>query len=165
MTEAQPRRWRPILVAAAAAILVAALGITSTDLGPWYQGLKQPAWKPPDVVFGPGWTVIYAFVVGSIVTAWRNVPDQRAKLQIVLFFGINGLLNVAWSWLFFRFQRPDWALVEVIFLWLSIATLIWILRRMSTKAAWLLTPYLAWVTFAGVLNWSVVRLNGPFGAS
>ena len=164
MTDAQPRRWRAILVAAVAAVLVAALGITSTDLGPWYQGLEQPSWKPPDAVFGPGWTVIYVFVAASIVNAWRSA-GQSARLQIVAFFGINGLLNVAWSWLFFRFQRPDWALIEVVLLWLSIATLIWMLRRISVRAAWLLAPYLAWVTFAGALNWSVVHLNGPFGAS
>ena len=104
------------------------------------------------------------FVAASIVNAWRSA-GQSARLQIVTFFGINGLLNVAWSWLFFRFQRPDWALIEVVLLWLSIATLIWMLRRISVRAAWLLAPYLAWVTFAGALNWSVVHLNGPFGAS
>ncbi len=108
--------------------------------------------------------VIYAFVIASIVSAWQSA-DQRAKLLIVIFFGINGLLNVAWSWLFFRFQRPDWALIEVVLLWLSIATLLWMLRRISVRAAWLLAPYLAWVTFAGALNWSVVQLNGPFDAS
>jgi tryptophan-rich sensory protein len=74
-------------------------------------------------------------------------------------FGLNALLNVAWSALFFRLHRPDWALLEVVLLWLSIAMLIVLLARISGRASLLLVPYLAWVSFAGVLNWAVVQLN------
>ncbi len=76
---------------------------------------------------------------------------------------LNGLLNIGWSFLFFRLHRPDWALVEGVALWLSIAALILVCRRASRAAALLLIPYLAWVAFALVLNLAVIRLNGPFG--
>ena len=79
-------------------------------------------------------------------------------------FALNALLNVSWSELFFGLQRPDWALAEVGVFWLSILLLIVVLRRYSKTASWLLLPYLAWVTFAAILNLAVVRLNYPFHA-
>jgi benzodiazapine receptor len=78
------------------------------------------------------------------------------------FFGINAVLNVAWSPLFFKLRRPDWALVELVFLWLSVVSLIVAVGAISTSAAALLAPYLAWVSFAGFLNWRMVELNKPF---
>ena len=77
-------------------------------------------------------------------------------------FGVNALLNVLWSELFFEWQRPDWALAELVVLWLSIVLLIVVLVPISRRASWLLVPYLAWVSFAGVLNLAVVQLNAPF---
>jgi translocator protein len=70
---------------------------------------------------------------------------------------------VVWSALFFRLQRPDWALIEVVFLWLSVLVLIVVFSRYAKLASWLLVPYLAWVSFAAFLNWEVVRLNSPLG--
>jgi tryptophan-rich sensory protein len=77
-------------------------------------------------------------------------------------FALNVFLNTLWSLFFFRLQRPDWALDEVGFLWLSIALLIFLLARASHLAALLLLPYIAWVSFAAVLNWKIVQLNAPF---
>ena len=74
----------------------------------------------------------------------------------------NGVLNVLWSPLFFVFRRPDWALIELPFLWLSVLGPIVLLRSISPTASLLMAPYLAWVSFAGLLNLAVVRLNGPF---
>jgi tryptophan-rich sensory protein len=142
---------------------VALLGGLATDLGPWYQALRQPAWKPPDVLFGPAWTLIYACIALSALEATLNAASTEARRRILLLFASNATLNVGWSLLFFRAQRPDWALVEVIFLWLSILWLIGVVRPHSTRAAWLLLPYLVWVAFAGVLNLAVVQLNAPFG--
>jgi benzodiazapine receptor len=82
-------------------------------------------------------------------------------LQILGAFALNAFLNTFWSLLFFRLERPDWALYEVPFLWLSILLLIVLLGRVSNKAAWLLVPYLVWVSFASVLNWEIVKLNAP----
>jgi len=160
---AERNRLLPIAVAAGSAILVASVGATMTDIGPWYQGLAKPSWQPPDWLFGPAWTLIFALAALSAATAWRDAPDQASREWMVGLFAINGVLNILWSALFFRLRRPDWALVEVAFLWLSVLALILLLRRYSRLAAWLLSPYLAWVTFAAVLNLAVVRLNAPFG--
>jgi len=156
------RRSQPILVAGLAALGVLVLGGLATDLGPWYQSLEKPAWQPPDWLFGPVWTLIFGLAVASAVSAWWATAERAARLRIIWLFGLNGALNVIWSLLFFRLQRPDWALAEVGLLWLSIVVLIVVLARHSARASWLLVPYLAWVTFAGWLNWAVVRLNYPF---
>ncbi|AOL95587.1 TspO/MBR family protein [Porphyrobacter sp. LM 6] len=153
----------PVTVATIAALCVAALGATITDLGPWYQALVKPDWNPPDVVFPMGWTVIYALVTVAGITAWRAAPTSAAAEWVIGLFALNGFLNISWSLIFFRLQRPDWAFFEVLLLWISILAMILYCGRFSRKAALLLLPYLAWVSFAASLNWAVVQLNGPFG--
>lgn len=157
--------WQPVLVAALAAIGVALLGALATDLDGWYRTLRQPAWKPPDALFGPAWTLIFALAAAAGVQAWRGAATRAERERLLGLFALNGFLNVSWSLLFFRLRRPDWALWEVGLLWLSIVLLIVVLRRSSTAAGWLLAPYLVWVTFAAALNMAVVRLNGPFGGT
>jgi translocator protein len=158
-------RWRPIVIAAGAAIFVAVLGGLMTDLGPWYANLKQPSWKPPDWAFGPIWTAIFAMAAAAGVIGWRRAPSQAARELLLLLFAANGFLNVFWSLLYFRLHRPDWSMVEVPFLWLSILALAIVLSRYAKPAAWLLAPYLAWVAAAALLNWQTVQLNGPFGGA
>jgi tryptophan-rich sensory protein len=157
------RTWKAALTGAAAALVVAAVGGLATDLGPWYASLRQPEWKPPDALFGPAWTVIFALSAAAGVRAWLAASTRAERDWIVVAFLVNATLNVVWSLLFFRLQRPDWALIEVGFLWLSIVALIVVAARQSKLAAWLLVPYLVWVAFAALLNWKVVELNRPFG--
>ncbi len=156
------RSWKPVVLAALAASLVAFLGATATDLGPWYQNLEKPSWQPPDWLFGPVWTLIFGLCAVSGVLAWRHAPNQAIREWVIGAFALNGFLNVLWTILFFRFKHPDWALVEVGFFWLSIVGLIVFLARISKTASRLLLPYLAWVSFAAVLNLTVARLNAPF---
>ena len=163
MTLAAGRRWKATLSAAATAVAVAGLGALSTDLGGWYQSLQQPGWKPPDWAFGPIWTVIFALTALAGLKALDATPDRRARRVILAALLLNGVLNILWSLLFFRLRRPDWALVEVGFLWASVALLIVVLGRHSRTAGVLLVPYLVWVSLAAALNAAVVRLNGPFG--
>jgi benzodiazapine receptor len=155
-----PTRWRPMLTAAMAACAVAGFGALITDLGPWYYHLTLPSWKPPDWLFGPAWTIIFALAAISGYLSWISGPRSATEARILALFAVNAILNMAWSTLFFRLQRPDWALLEVVLLWLSILSLIVLSARRSALAGWLLLPYLLWVSFAGVLNFSVVRLNG-----
>lgn len=157
------RTWKPVLLAALAALAVAALGGLMTDIGPWYRGLVKPSWQPPDLMFGPVWTLIYACAAIAGVRAWESAPSRAAREWMLALFALNGFLNVLWSLLFFRLRRPDWALWEVGPLWLSVLALVIVLGRWSPRAGWLLAPYLAWVAFAAVLNLAIVRLNGPFG--
>ena len=143
--------------------LVAGTGAWLTELSPWYHELKRPSWQPPDWLFGPAWTVILALASLSAWFAWRNAQDRRSRLLVIGLFCANGVLNVVWSPLFFKLRRPDWALLEVPLLWLSILAPIVLLAPISGTASLLLVPYLLWVSFAAVLNLTIVRLNGPFG--
>lgn len=158
------RSWAmPVLIAAIAASLIAAVGATMTDTGPWYDSLIQPRWAPPEAAYGIAWTVIYAITGLAAVTAWIALDSRREMEALVGLYALNGFLNILWSLLFFRMHRPDLAQVEVIALWCSVLALMIFTFRRSVTATLLLIPYLCWVTFAGYLNLTIVRLNGPFG--
>lgn len=155
-------RIRAVVVAAISATAVAAIGGTMTDLGPWYRSLNKPSWQPPDAAFGPVWTAIFACAAASSVIAWRRARSAATREWIIGLFALNGFLNVLWSLLFFRLRRPDWALIEVAGLWVSILLLILFLLRLSRTASVLLAPYIVWVSIAAALNFAVVRLNPAF---
>jgi tryptophan-rich sensory protein len=156
--------WGPILVAAIAACAVAAVGGLATEIGPWYRQLRKPSWQPPDWAFAPAWTLIFSLTAWAGVLGWWHAPDDAARATVIAAFAANGVLNMLWSVLFFKLRRPDWALLEVVLLWLSIAVLIATLAALSTLGAWLLVPYLLWVSFAAYLNLTIFRLNRPFAA-
>ena len=152
-----------IITTAVGVFTALAAGGLATRIGQWYRALRRPSWQPPDWAFAPAWTTIFVLLAVSIVLAWNApgaTPGQRTALVAAVV--VNLLLNFFWSVLFFRLERPDWALVEVVPLWLSIVALIVVCAPLSRLAAGLLAPYLLWVSFAAVLNRAVVRLNGPF---
>jgi translocator protein len=162
MTSPRAASAATIAVAVGYAALVAAVGGLMTELGPWYHALLTPSWKPPDWLFGPAWTLIFTTATLAAISSWRTAPDPRFRRITALLFVLNGVLNVLWSALFFSVQRPDWALWEVGFLWLSI---LWLMLRLwgpSRTASLLLLPYLVWVAIAATLTLSVVQLNAPF---
>ena len=163
MMELPGDRWIVISVGGGIALLVAFAGGMLTVVGPWYEGLRFPAWRPPNWLFGPAWTVIFICIASSGITAWEGAETDRQRHWLIGLFAINGVFNVLWSGLFFRVQRPDWALVDLVLLWLSILSLVIATFAISPTAGWLMCPYLAWVTFAGVLNYKIVQLNRPFG--
>ena len=156
--------FRQALVAFGAALTVAVAGALLTDLSPWYYALQQPAWKPPDAAFGPVWTTIFGLCAVAGLYTWRASDARSARAALLALFAVNALLNWCWSYLFFVQRRPDWALIEVAALWLSIAALIVFCARHTPRAWALLVPYLLWVSYAAAINFAVVRLNGPFGA-
>lgn len=162
MSSARKSFWEPVATAACAAIAIAAIGGTLTDLGPWYHGLREPDWKPPDAAFGIIWTVIFSLAAASGVLAWRADRTIRGRQWILGLFAVNGFFNILWSLVFFKLHRPDLSLIEVAALWLSILTLIVFLSRRSWPAGLLMVPYLVWVSIAAALNYAVVVLNGPF---
>ncbi len=159
MTAIRRQRGLAVTIAAGAAVMVAMLGGLATDLGPWYRALHKPSFQPPDWLFGPAWTVIFICIATAGLQAWQAAPPVRAWARILSLFAVNGLLNILWSVLFFQLHRPDWALAEVVPLWLSILGLIVLIAPFSRRAAWLLAPYLLWVAFAAAVNLAVVRLN------
>lgn len=156
------RRWLPWGVAFVLSYLTAALGGALTDIGPWYASLAHPAWKPPDAAFGVIWSLIFTLCAISAALAWQAAASAHERRRVWALFGTNALLNIAWSGLYFGLRRPDWALFEVVLLWLSIVVLIVGLWRLSRWASVLLWPYLLWVSVASLLNLATVRLNAPF---
>ncbi len=150
---------KPILIAFLLAIAVGGIGGAVTEIGPWYASLIKPSWQPPDWAFGPIWTLIYITTGIAGVRAWR-LGDARQRRLFLIALLINCGLNVLWSLLFFKMQRPDLALIEVVALWLSIVPLILLPLRYSPRSSLLMLPYLAWVSVAAYLNLAIVRLNG-----
>ncbi len=151
-----------VYIAGAAVIGVLGAGGALTTIGAWYAALRKPVWQPPGWLFGPAWTLIGGLTAWAGVLAWQATRTPAQREVTLGLFALNGGLNILWSALFFKLQRPDWALIEVIPLWLSIAALIAAFAARVPLAAWLLAPYLLWVAFAAVLNLVVVRLNAPF---
>jgi tryptophan-rich sensory protein len=152
-----------IVLAVVWGVVVAGGGAWLTDLSPWYYGLRRPSWQPPDWLFGPAWTVILGLASYTLYLALRHAPDDRSRAVTLVVFIANGALNLIWSPLFFNWRRPDWALIEVPFLWLSIVAMMVIATPLTRYAPILLAPYLLWVSFAAFLNLTIVRLNQPFG--
>jgi len=152
----------PILFAAMVTAFVLGVGGWVTTIGPWYHNLRKPSWNPPNWVFGPAWTVILGLAAWAGVLAWTNALTGAEQLRILILFGVNIFLHMLWSPLFFNLRRPDWALIEIPFLWLSIVILMLGLAPLSPTSAYLLVPYVLWVTFAAFLNLTIVRMNGPF---
>ncbi len=129
-----------------------------TKLSPWYYALRQPSWKPPDWAFGPVWTSIFICLSFAIAYAW-DAGGQTQRMNIVWAVASNGVLNAAWSAIFFTYQKPKLALFELLIFWLSIVVLIYVLGGVSRISLYLLLPYITWVTIAGILNFKIVRLN------
>lgn len=123
--------------------------------GDWYAGLRKPGWTPPNWVFGPVWSLLYIMIAIAGWLVWRAQPDSLA----VWIWGVQLVLNGAWSWLFFGRRRMDLAFGEVCLMWLSIAAFIVASYPVSVTASLLFVPYLIWVTIAATLNYSVWRLN------
>lgn len=149
---------KPVVIAFLVVFAVAGIGGAATDIGPWYFNLIKPAWQPPDWAFGPIWTLIYITTGIASVRAWR-LGDELQRSNFLLALLINCVLNVLWSVLFFKMQRPDVALIEVVVFWLSIVPLILLPLRYSPRSSLLMLPYLAWVSVAAYLNLTIVRLN------
>ena len=133
-----------------------------TPIGAWYKNLRKPSWQPPDWLFGPAWTVILGLAAWSAVIGWNAAPDAAARTNVVILFATNAVCHLLWSPFFFRARRPDWALIEVVFLWASLVALVIGLWPISQTASLMILPYLLWVSFASWLNYTIVRLNAPF---
>jgi len=126
--------------------------------GEWFAALKKPAWNPPGWVFGPVWTALYAMMAAAAWLVWQRGgwTEQRKPLLIFL---AQLALNAVWTALFFGLHRPGVAFAEIVLLWLAIVATLVAFRPVNRTAAWLLVPYLAWVSFAAVLNGTLWRLN------
>jgi len=145
-----------ILVCQAAG-LVGSL-FTAPAIPNWYAGLNKPSLRPPNWLFAPIWTTLYALMGVSLFLVWQKKKGKEAK-QALTFFFIQLVLNSLWSIIFFGLRSPQWALIEIVVLWLFILLTMIKFYRLSKPAGWLFLPYLLWVTFAVILNFNIVRLN------
>ncbi|SIR43574.1 TspO and MBR related proteins [Rhizobium sp. RU20A] len=142
------------IIIIAVVVLAAASGAVFKP-GPWYQTLRKPGWTPPNWAFPVVWSVLY---IAIAYAGWSVWTLSGWSLPMV-FWVVQILVNAAWSWLFFGLRRMDLALADIAVLWLSIAAFIITAWPVSTLAALLFIPYLAWVTTAAFLNRAVMRLN------
>jgi len=126
--------------------------------GEWYALLTKPSWNPPSFVFAPVWSTLYVLMGLAAWLVWRRAGFLGAKVALGLFL-FQLILNALWSYLFFGLHRPDFAFIDIIALWLAILLNAFSFRQVSTRAALLMLPYLIWVSFAGVLNLQLWRLN------
>jgi translocator protein len=165
MSEANERTFQPgtarsaLTLAGWLALTFAAASLGALFLpGEWYAALKKPSWNPPNWIFGPVWTALYTIMAVAAWFVWRR-GGWAAQRRPLLVFLAQLALNAAWTPLFFGLHRPGLAFAEIVLLWLAIAATLAAFCSVSRAAAWLLVPYLAWVSFAAVLNFTLWRLN------
>ncbi len=123
----------------------------------WFRNLKKPSWNPPNWLFAPVWTLLYALMA---IAAWRVWEQVGVKSVLILtLFVVQLGLNAAWTWIFFGLHRLDRAFVDIVVLWVLIAATLIGFWQVDEWAGLLLLPYLAWVTFASFLNLTIWRIN------
>jgi translocator protein len=132
--------------------------VTFPAITGWYQTLIKPSFNPPNWIFGPVWTLLYAFMGIALYLVWKEGLTQKSKTAIII-FAVQLILNILWSYLFFYFKSPGLAFIEIIVLWFAILLTIVKFYAISKPAGLILIPYLAWVSFASLLNFYVFKLN------
>lgn len=150
-----------VLVPITICLAVGGLGsfFTYPSIQNWYQTLNKPSFSPPNIVFGPVWTTLYILMGISVYLIWKKGFKKKKVKTAITFFGIQLFLNFMWSILFFGFHSPLLAFIEIVLLWIMIAISIRKFLPLSQPAAILLIPYISWVSFAAILNLSIVILN------
>jgi translocator protein len=132
---------------------------TSSGVNGWYATANKPWFNPPNWLFGPVWTVLYLLMGIALFLVWRSDAGKTIKQTALILFAVQLLLNFFWSLIFFKLQQLGWAFAEIIAMWLMILfTIIWF-GKINSAAAWLLVPYISWVSFASVLNYALWKLN------
>jgi len=132
---------------------------TITGVDSWYQTINKPSWNPPNWVFGPVWTTLYIMMGIALFLVWKEDTSEELKKIAIALFSVQLILNFFWSFIFFNQQQPGWALVEIIAMWFFILLTIFAFAQVNKTAAWLLVPYISWVSFATILNYTIWQLN------
>jgi tryptophan-rich sensory protein len=153
-------RWWSLLFWLAVCFAVAGISgrWTAVEVVGWYKTLRMPAIAPPNWLFGPVWTLLYALMAVAVWRVALTAATPARNLAIALFLA-QLALNFAWSLIFFRWHAIGWAFAEIAALWVAIAATALAFARVDLPAAWMMAPYLAWVSFASLLNFLIWRLN------
>ena len=149
------------IIAIALPLMVGATSgfFTVTGVESWYQTIQKPSWNPPNWIFGPVWTTLYIMMGVALFLVWKEDTSEELKKIAFTLFAIQLILNFFWSFIFFNPQQPGWALVEIIAMWVFILLTIFAFAQVNKTAAWLLVPYISWVSFATILNYTIWQLN------
>lgn len=129
---------------------------TAKSIPTWYGTIKKPSWNPPNWIFGPVWTLLYILMGTAAWLVWKKVGFETTWVAV---YALQLALNTAWSFIFFSMQRPGLAFAEILAMWAAIVATTVIFWQINPIAGYLFLPYLAWVTFASVLNGTIWRLN------
>lgn len=150
-----------LLIAIAIPVLVGGISgfFTVTGVESWYQTIQKPSWNPPNWVFGPVWTSLYVMMGIALWLVWKEDTSRELKMIAFILFGVQLLLNFLWSFIFFKLEQPGFAFLEILFMWVAILATIFAFAQVNKAAAWLLVPYISWVSFAAMLNFTIWRLN------
>lgn len=132
---------------------------TSKAVTTWYQAIKKPAFTPPNWLFGPVWILLYLVMGIALFLVWKSADSGINTTPAITIFAIHLAFNVAWSYLFFYLNNPLAGLIEIILLWILILVTLLMFYQIHKVAGLLLIPYLLWVSFAAVLNYSIWALN------
>lgn len=131
---------------------------TVAEIPNWYAGLNKPFFNPPNWLFGPVWTLLYILMGISLYLIWK-LSSSEERTRAIWLFSIQFVLNFFWSIIFFKYHLLGWAFVEIMAMWVFILLTILQFKQLSSWAAYLLMPYLLWVSFATILNASIWWLN------
>lgn len=150
-----------LIIAIAIPLVVGGISgfFTVNSVQSWYLTINKPSWNPPSWVFGPVWTTLYVMMGIGLFLVWKADTSTELKKIAIALFAVQLLLNFFWSLIFFQQHQPGWALVDLIALWVFIVLTIFAFAQVNKTAAWLLVPYISWVSFAGILNYTIWRLN------
>ena len=133
--------------------------IANTGMNPWFDTLNKPWWNPPAYLFAPVWTLLYLLMGISLWLIWKSNTPAPQKINLIILFALQLFLNFWWSIIFFKFHSPSLALLNIILMLILILLTIINFSKFSKAAAWLLVPYIAWVSFATILNYTIWILN------
>lgn len=155
------KNWVKAVISIAIPQIVGFSGAQFTDNseGSWFQALAKPEWNPPGWVFGPVWTLLYILMGIALYIVWKSGAPVKVKRRAMLLWAFQMVFNFLWSYLFFGRQLMDVAFYEILVLWLLILLTIFAFARISKTAAWLLVPYISWVSFAAMLNYTIWQMN------
>lgn len=132
---------------------------TITGVDSWYTTIQKPSWNPPNWIFGPVWTTLYVLMGISLFLIWKAGTSKETKRSALILFVLQLIANFFWSFIFFDQHQMGLAFAEIIVLWLFILLTIFSFAKINKVAAWLLVPYISWVSFAAILNFTIWRLN------
>lgn len=132
---------------------------TAVEIQGWFLHLNKPSWNPPNWLFAPVWTCLYVMMGISFYLIWKAKVDADTKTWAIIIFIAQFALNFLWSFIFFKQHQVGWAFIEIVVMWLAILCSIIAFSRINKTAAWLLVPYISWVSFAAMLNYAIWMLN------